>query len=88
MDDLGNTIKSAITEYKEPSWFTRHPEPQVMSGNWIRYGSTLTEVTNGLMFGFSKVRSALETRKYIILAGFESFIDMSDHRFMWCGASV
>ena len=28
-----------------------------------------TEVTNGLMFGLSKVRSALETRKYIMLAG-------------------
>lgn len=41
----------------------------------------------GLAFGLSKVRSALETRKYIILAGPESFIDKSDHRFMWCGAS-
>jgi hypothetical protein len=48
----------------------------------------LTEVTDGLMFEFSKVRSALETRKYIILVGLESFIDKSDHRFMWCGASV
>jgi hypothetical protein len=35
----------------------------------------LTKVTNGLMFGLSKVRSALEMRKYIMLAGPVSFID-------------
>jgi hypothetical protein len=47
-----------------------------MSGEWIRYGSPgLTEVTNGLMFGLPKVRSALEMRKYITLAGPVSFID-------------
>jgi hypothetical protein len=40
------------------------------------------------MYGLSKVGSALETRKYIILGQFVSFIDKSDHRFMWCGASV
>ena len=48
----------------------------------------LTEVTNGLAFGLSKVRSALKMRKYIILVGPMSFIDKSDHRFMWCGAGV
>ena len=39
-----------------------------MSGEWIRYGSIrLAKVTNGLVFGLSKIMSALETRKYIIL---------------------
>ena len=40
----------------------------------------------GLMFGLSKVRSALETREYIIFAGLVSAIDKSDHRFGSYGA--
>jgi hypothetical protein len=41
-----------------------------MSGKY-----TLTVVANCLVFGLSKVRSAIETQKYIIL------VDKSDHRF-------
>ena len=50
---------------------------------WINPQSLMA---SGLVLELSKVRSVLETRKYIIIAGLVSFIDKSDHRFSSCGA--
>ena len=90
VDDLGKAIKSAITVHKETILVRQ--TPGTVSNVWgmdpDMEQPALTEVTNGLVFRLSKVRSALEMRKYIILAGPVSFIDKSDHRFMWCGAGV